>query len=70
MFYKIVGKIKNIEVISKGRGIRDLKRIKKMYGKGNWRKLKDIATIKLKNGKIKIAELHWYEAHGIGKKEN
>lgn len=69
MFFKIVGKIKNIEVISKGRGIRDLKRIKKMYGKGNWRKLKGIATIKLKNGKIKIAELHWYEAHGIGKKE-
>jgi nucleotidyltransferase/DNA polymerase involved in DNA repair len=40
-----------------------------MYGKGNWRKLKGIATIKLKNGKNKIAELHWYEAHGIGKKE-
>ncbi len=40
-----------------------------MYGKGNWRKLKGIATIKLGNGKIKVAELHWYEAHGIGKKE-
>jgi len=40
-----------------------------MYGKGNWRKLKGIATIKLRNGKTKIAELHWYEAHGIGKKE-
>jgi hypothetical protein len=69
MFFEILGKIGNIEVICKGRGIRDLKRIKKMYGKGNWRKLKGIATIKLRNGKIKIAELHWYEAHGIGKKE-
>lgn len=69
MFFKIVGKIENIEVISKGRGIRDLRRIRKMYGKGKWRKLKGIATIKLENGKIKIAELHWYEAHGIGKKE-
>lgn len=69
MHFKILGKIENIEVISKGRGICDLKRIKKMYGKGNWRKLKGIATIKLRNGKIKVAELHWYEAHGIGKKE-
>lgn len=69
MFFKILGKIENIEVISKGRGIRDLRRIRKMYGKGKWRKLKGIATIKLENGKIKVAELHWYEAHGIGKKE-
>jgi hypothetical protein len=69
MHFKILGKIENIEVISKGRGICYLKRIKKMYGKGNWRKLKGIATIKLRNGKIKVAELHWYEAHGIGKKE-
>ncbi len=69
MFFKILGRIGNIEIICKGRGIRDLKRIKKMYGKGNWRKLKGIATIKLGNGKIKVAELHWYEAHGIGKKE-
>ena len=69
MFFKILGKIGNIEVICKGRRIRDLNRIKKMYGKGNWRKLKGIATIKLRNGKTKIAELHWYEAHGIGKKE-
>lgn len=37
--------------------------------KGKWRKLKGIATLKLRNGKIKIVELHWYEAHGIGKKE-
>ena len=41
-----------------GRGIQDLKRLKKMYGKGNWRKLKGIASIKLRNGKIKLAELH------------
>ncbi len=69
MFFKILGRIGNIEIICKGRGIRDLKRIKKMYGKGNWRKLKGVATIKLGNDKIKVAELHWYEAHGIGKKE-
>jgi hypothetical protein len=50
MFFKILGKIENIEVISKGHGIHDLRRIRKMYGKGKWRKLKGIATIKLENG--------------------
>ena len=69
MYFEIIDNIENIEVISKGRGIRDLKRLNKMYGKGSWRKLKGITTIKLRNGKIKRAELHWYEAHGIGKKE-
>ena len=69
MHFEIIGKIENIEIIAKGQGIRDLKRLCKMYGKGNWRKLKGIATIKLRNGKNKIAELHWYEAHGIGKIE-
>ena len=69
MHFEILSKIENIEVVSKGRGMRDLKRLNKMYGKGNWRKLKGIVTLKLRNGKIKIAELHWYEAHGIGKKE-
>ncbi len=69
MYFEIIAKIENIEVISKGRGIRDLKRLNKVYGKGNWRKLKGITTIKLRNGKVKQAELHWYEEHGIGKKE-
>ncbi|MGH9932056.1 MAG: hypothetical protein ACREA9_22880 [Pyrinomonadaceae bacterium] len=47
----------------------DLARLQRKYGKGRWRKLKGIATVRLQSGRIRIAELHWYEAHGIGRKE-
>ena len=50
-------------------GIRDLPRLRRLYGKGYWRKMKGSARIRLRNGRIRLAELHWYEAHGIGKKE-
>jgi hypothetical protein len=69
MDFEIVGDITNIEPIAVGRGIRDLSRLQKMYGKGNWRKLKGFANVCLINGTIRMAEIHWYEAHGIGKKE-
>jgi len=49
--------------------LREINRLKKSYGTGRWRKLKGITTICLLNGKIFKAEAHWYEAHGIGKKE-
>jgi hypothetical protein len=51
------------------RGIRELDRLRKTYGGTNWRKLKGFAKVRLSNGKIRIAEVHWYEAHSIGKKE-
>jgi hypothetical protein len=44
-------------------------RLRKQYGPGRWRKLKGIATVKLENGNIRKAEVHWYEAHGIGKRK-
>ena len=69
MHFEIIGKIRNIEFIAKGKNVKELKRLNKYYGKGNWRKMKGIAEIELKNGKIVTAEIHWYEAHGIGKKE-
>ena len=69
MEFKIVGSITNIESIAIGRSIRDLPRLQKMYGKGNWRKLKGFAKVCLIDGTIHTAEIHWYEAHGIGKKE-
>ena len=69
MKFDIVDEIKEIETIAKGSGIRDLTRLKKFYGLGNWKKMKGIARIRLQSGEIKLAELHWYEAHGIGKKE-
>ena len=67
--FKLVGKIANIEVIAIGNSIRDLARLNRTHGKGRWRKLKGIANVELPSGRIRLAEVHWYEAHGIGKKE-
>lgn len=69
MELKLAGKISDIEVIATGKSIREHKRLRKVYGAGRWRKLKGIASIQLSDGTICVAELHWYEAHGIGKKE-
>ncbi len=69
MNYDIIDEITETETIAKGTGIRELNRLRKFYGFGNWKKMKGIARIRLSTGKIRLAELHWYEAHGIGKKE-
>ncbi|OGC06120.1 hypothetical protein A2V82_00035 [candidate division KSB1 bacterium RBG_16_48_16] len=69
MNFEIVGKIHSIETIAIGNSIRDIKRLRKQYGAGRWRKMKGIAKIRLHSGKIRTAELHWYEAHGIDEKE-
>lgn len=69
MNFDIIGQIEKIETIAKGPGIRHLHRLQKTYGVGNWRKMKGIAQIRLLNGRLRRAELHWYEAHGIGRKE-
>jgi len=69
MDFEIVGEIAVVETIASGKGIRDLKRLRRSYGKGRWRKMKGIARIRLMTGRVRLAELHWYEAHGIGKKE-
>jgi len=67
--FEIIGDISQIETIAVQSGIRDLKRLRKSYGQGRWRKIKGIATIKFLDGSLASAELHWYEAHGIGKRE-
>jgi hypothetical protein len=69
MIFDIIDDITEIETIATGSGIRELNRLRKMYGHGNWRKMKGITRIRLPSGRIRLAELHWYEAHGIGKKE-
>jgi hypothetical protein len=69
MDFEIVGNISAIEPIAVGRGIRDRRRLQKLYGKGRWRKLRGVATVRLADGTIHTAEVHWYEAHGIGRKE-
>lgn len=67
--FEILGDLIGVEAIAVGRAIRELARLRKRYGPGRWRKMKGFATIRLANGKVRRAELHWYEAHGIGRKE-
>jgi hypothetical protein len=69
VFFDILGAIVDIETIARGRSIRELTRLRKIYGKGRWRKRKGFANVRLPNGAISHAELHWYEASGIGKRE-
>ena len=69
MDFEIIDEITNIQPIAVGGSIRDLERLRKQYGKGRWRKLKGITIARLDDDTIHTAEVHWYEAHGIGKKE-
>jgi len=69
MNFEIISEITDIETIAIGSKIRALTRLRRRYGKGRWRKLKGVARVRLRNGRIRLAELHWYEAHGIGKRE-
>ena len=63
----IVGKIDAIETIAEGNGIRELGKLREQFGQGNWKKKKGIATLRIEGGATARAEIHWYEAHGIGK---
>jgi hypothetical protein len=69
MDFELASEITEIETIAAGTGVRDRARLRKQYGKGRWRKLKGVAKVRLKSGRIRLAEVHWYEAHGIGKRE-
>ena len=65
--FKIVGELHDIETIAVGSQIRELPILRKRFGRGRWRKLKGVADVALRDGRIRLAEVHWYEAHGIGK---
>ena len=67
--FEIISEIVGLEVIAVGRFIRDLPRLNKAHGDGRWRKLKGRASVRLPSGRVRLAELHWYEAHGIGKRD-
>jgi len=69
MKFEVVGAMTVTETIAIGSGIRVLPFLQKRYGRGRWRKLKGVATVRLANGAVRRVELHWYEAHGIGKRE-
>lgn len=67
--FEVIGEITGVETIAEGSGIQVLPRLRKYYGIGNWKKKKGFATVRLEDGTTVRAELHWYEAHGFGKRE-
>lgn len=69
MEFEVLGDITGVETIATGSGIRELSRLRKRYGRGRWRKRKGVAEIRLRTGETVRAELHWYEATGIGRRE-
>lgn len=69
MDFELLTPLGHVEIIALQQSIRELRRLRKAYGKGRWRKLKGIATIRLADGSLHEAELHWYEASGVGKRE-
>jgi len=69
MKFELVGSIANAEVIAAGPSIRVRSYLRKAYGHARWRKMKGIASVRLPNGALRTVEVHWYEAHGIGKRD-
>ena len=69
MDFEVIEAIEQIETIAVGKSIREVKRLGRVYGSGRWRKLKGVARVRLLDGSECWAELHWCEAHGIGKVE-
>ena len=69
MYFEIVGEVTHVETFAVGSSIREIARLRKVYGRGRWRKRKGIARVRLEDGATGLAEVHWYEAHGIGRKE-
>jgi hypothetical protein len=69
MSFDILGKISDIETFAAGSRIREVARLRKVYGRGRWRKRKGIVRVRLQDGSVHWAEIHWYEAAGIGRKE-
>ncbi len=68
MHFELLSEIIHIKVIAEGRGVRIKRFLRERYGGRRWRKLKGIAAVRLDDGRIRTAEIHWYEAHGIGRK--
>jgi len=69
MYFEIIGEIAYAETFASGSAIREIARLRKLYGRGRWRKRKGVARVRLEDGTVRLAEVHWYEAHGIGRRE-
>ena len=67
--FDILGEIRYTEIIASGRSVHIRRHLERTYGKGRWRKMKGVATVRLTDGTICEAEIHWFEAHGIGRKD-
>jgi hypothetical protein len=67
MDFEVIGAITDIDSIAVGSGVRERRSLQERYGRGRWRKLKGVATVRLRDGTVRQAEIHWYEAHGIGR---
>jgi hypothetical protein len=69
VYFDILGDIEDVETIAAGASIRERARLRARHGAGRWRKRKGVATVRLSNGQLRRAELHWYEARGIGRRK-
>ena len=69
MQFEILGEISQVETFAIGSGIREIARLRRVYGRGRWRKRKGVARVRLADGSLHLAEVHWYEAASIGRKE-
>ncbi len=69
MDFELISELTEVETFASGRGIREVRRLNRIYGKGRWRKRKGVARVRLRDGTERLAEVHWYEATGVGKKE-
>jgi hypothetical protein len=69
MWFEILGETSSVETFAAGSGIREIARLRRVYGRARWRKRKGVARVRLPDGSLRLAEIHWYEAAGIGRKE-
>ena len=69
MKFEVIGDVREVELIARGTGVKIRAYLRKAYGRGNWRKLKGVAVVRLPNGSRRLVELHWYDAHGVGKRD-
>ena len=69
MYFEIIGDIAHVETIARGTSMHKIACLRRLHGRGNWRKRKGIARVRLEDGAILLAEVHWYEAHGIGRRD-
>jgi len=69
MHFEIIGEIEDVETIAIGGRIREIMRLERQFGQARWRKLKGVARVRIADGQTRRAEVHWYEAHGIGRRK-